>query len=450
MFWQDESGNFAISTAILAVPLIAAAGLGVDFTMAVSRKVELQQAADAAVLAAASMPSTTAEKMKAQATEAFKGNLRPDLAAYAAIDGISVSSDNHVTLDAHTRVPLTIGKILFEDDLKVSVSAQSVRSDYQKVEVAMVLDNTYSMSGQKLTDLKSAANALLNVFEKTKNTNVRFSLVPFSRYVNVGTANRNQPWISVPDDSSTTKNTCTTSKPVVSKSGCKMVPTSSTNDGVTTTGQKEQCDSYTYGEPETKCSDKPTTYTWSGCVGSRNSPLDVQDTQPTTRYTGLQNTSCGSAVVPLTNNYTTLRTAISKMVANNETYIPAGILWGWNTLSSQMPFEEAADKGNGLSKFLIVMTDGTNTLSPSKSNYLLHTGTDTAKADTLMTAVCTNAKGAGLTIFTVAVGVTGSTADGLAECASDKSKAYSIEDSAKLVDVFKTIAGQIMTPRLTM
>jgi len=62
----------------------------------------------------------------------------------------------------------------------------------------------------------------------------------------------------------------------------------------------------------------------------------------------------------------------------------------------------------------------------------------------------TNAKTAGLTIFTVAVGVTGSTAAGLAECASDKSKAYSIEDSAKLVDVFKTIAGQIMTPRLTM
>ncbi|MET3858205.1 pilus assembly protein TadG-related protein [Rhizobium sp. OAE497] len=448
--WKDKSGNFAVMTAIVAVPLIGAAGMATDFSMALSRKADLQAAADAAVLAAASMPSTSVDNMKIEATRVFIANLSGDLAKSASVDDLQVSASNYITLNARTRVPLTIGQILFQDNLEVAVSAQSVRSGYQKIEVSMVLDNTGSMSGQKLTDLKAAANSLLKVFETASNVNARFSLVPFSRYVNVGTENRGQPWLSVPNDTSEVRNTCTTSKKLLSKSGCKMVPTTTTNDGVTTTGQKEQCDSYTYDEPVTTCSDKTFNYTWNGCVGSRPSPLDVNDVQPATKYTGLQNTTCGSVVMPLTNNYTSLRMAISKMAAKDETYIPAGILWGWNTLSSQMPMEEALPKGNGLSKFIVLMTDGANTLSPNKSNYLQHTGTDAAKANALMSSVCTNAKAAGITIFTVAVGVTGPTAAGLASCASDSSKAYAMEDSAKLVDVFKTIAGQIITPRLTM
>jgi Flp pilus assembly protein TadG len=450
VFWKDKSGNFGVVTALLVVPLFACAGLAVDFSKAMVSKAELQSAADSAVLSAVSMAKTSNETMKAELTKVFKGNLSPALAGSASVEDINISADNYITINAQSSIPLTLGAFFFKDSWQLKVAAQAVRSDYQKVEIAMVLDNTYSMTGQKLTNLKAAANALLDVFEKSKNQNVRFALVPFSRYVNVGTANRNQLWLTVPDDYSTTKNTCTTSKPVVSKSGCKTVTTTGTNDGVQTTSTREQCDSYTYGEPVTSCSDKTSTYTWTGCVGSRNSPLDVNDTEPTLRYTGLLNTSCGSAVVPLTTNYSTLRTAISKMVANNETYIPAGVLWGWNMLSPTQPFTEGEPKATGINKFLIIMTDGTNTLSPNKSNYMLHTGTDTAKADSLMTTVCSNAKNAGLTIYTVAVGVTGSTAEGLATCANDSSKAFSIEDSAKLVEVFKKIAGQILTPRLTM
>jgi Flp pilus assembly protein TadG len=450
LFWKDKSGNFGVVTALLAVTLFACAGLAVDFSKAMVSKAELQSAADSAVLSAVSMPKSSNETMKAELTKVFKGNLSPALAGSASVEDINISADNYITINAQSSIPLTLGAFFFKDSWQLKVAAQAVRSDYQKVEVAMVLDNTYSMTGQKLTNLKAAANALLDVFEKSKNANVRFALVPFSRYVNVGTANRNQLWLTVPDDYSTTKNTCTTSKPVVSKSGCKTVTTTGTNDGVKTTSTKEQCDSYTYGEPVTSCSDKTSTYTWTGCVGSRNSPLDVNDTEPTLRYTGLLNTSCGSAVVPLTTNYSTLRTAISKMVANNETYIPAGVLWGWNMLSPTQPFTEGEPKATGINKFLIIMTDGTNTLSPNKSNYMLHTGTDTAKADNLMTTVCSNAKKAGLTIYTVAVGVSGSTAEGLATCANDSSKAFNIEDSAKLVEVFKKIAGQILTPRLTM
>ena len=46
--WKDKSGNFAVMTAIVAVPLIGAAGMATDFSMALSRKADLQAAADAA------------------------------------------------------------------------------------------------------------------------------------------------------------------------------------------------------------------------------------------------------------------------------------------------------------------------------------------------------------------------------------------------------------------
>ena len=51
-FLHDMAGNIAITTALLAVPLMGAAGLAVDYTVFTNQKFSLQEAADAAVLAA--------------------------------------------------------------------------------------------------------------------------------------------------------------------------------------------------------------------------------------------------------------------------------------------------------------------------------------------------------------------------------------------------------------
>ncbi len=74
------------------------------------------------------------------------------------------------------------------------------------------------------------------------------------------------------------------------------------------------------------------------------------------------------------------------------------------------------------------------------------------KSNTLMSTVCQNAKTKGVTLFTVAVGIdkTSSTAVELGKCASDADKAVLVQDSKKLVGIFEGIAGQILTPRLTM
>lgn len=445
---KNHDGHFALMTALIAVPLIGATAMGLDVGIALTKKFELQNAADAAVLAAATTNFTLEQDIRNEATKVFLANAGTDFASTAVIGDIVFSSDHRVTLSASAKLPLTLGRAIFTEGLNVSVVAQAQQSNIYKVEIAMVLDNTYSMVGQKLKDLKTASNSLLTVFEDNDNDNVKFALVPFSRYVNVGTGNRGQKWLTVADDYSTTKNVCTTSKPVTSKSGCTTKTVTSTNDGVVSTSQQETCTAYTYGDPVTTCKDQTSNYKWSGCVGSRNSPLDITDTKPTNTYTGLVNTSCSTAITPLTNDYTKLRKAVAAMVANNETYISAGVLWGWNALSPVMPFEEAQPYNQDNRKYMIVMTDGTNTLSPS---YPKHDKTDTAKADGLMVDTCTNAKATGITIFTVAVGVTNtSTAKSLASCATDADKAITVENTDTLVEVFEGIANQIMAARLTM
>ena len=98
-----------------------------------------------------------------------------------------------------------------------SVSAVAVRETQGSVEVAMVLDNTWSMSMsdssgvKKIDALKSAATNLTTKLKTSGKDQVKIGLVPYADYVNVGTNNRTRSWVSVPADYSTTsQQTCTT------------------------------------------------------------------------------------------------------------------------------------------------------------------------------------------------------------------------------------------------
>lgn len=44
---RDRGGNFAMMTAVTAVPLVGAAALGIDYTMMTKKRAELQQSLDA-------------------------------------------------------------------------------------------------------------------------------------------------------------------------------------------------------------------------------------------------------------------------------------------------------------------------------------------------------------------------------------------------------------------
>lgn len=444
----DKSGNFALMTALLALPLIGVGGIAVDYTRALTQKNQIQEAADAAVLAAAASGKTSSTDLSRIATQFFNGNMAQRGIDAHVVD-ISIDSSKRITLTAATTVAVSFARVLHPDGIPVSVLAQAEPGPDNKIEIVLVLDNTYSMYGKKLTDLKTAAKSMIGIFQKAdpQKTRIKVGVVPFSRYVNVGLSNRNQFWIDVPADYSTSTDYCSTSRPVISQSGCTTTTKTGYNDGVPYTYTAKQCTSTTYGDPVTTCGKRTDTYKWSGCVDSRKSPYDVTDGY-SPKYTGLLNITCGSAIAPLTTDYKALTAAVDVMTANNETYIAPGILWGWNVLTPAAPFEEALTQDPNVKKIMVVMTDGANTKSPSYPN---HNGSDVKKADTLMKTVCQNAKAADVTLYTVAVGVADSSAlAALASCASDSAKALSIDNSAELQSIFNGIATQILTTRLTM
>ena len=447
-FAANRSGNFGMIAALVSIPLFGAAALTVDYVNAAGHRSNIQNAVDAAVLAAASSKKTTEKELRVVAENTLLANVTADKRDRITISSFSLSADGQVTMSVNGNLPSTFARIFQLKELDVAVVAQAQRAAGKLLEIALVLDNTYSMTGQKLADLKMATEELIKTFEDEVDLDVKIALVPFSRYVNVGTQNRSASWLQVDPDTSKTENVCYQRRPVTGKSGCRTETTSGMNDGVPTSGSREVCSSYTYGPEETVCYDRTTSSTWYGCVGSRDAPLDVSDTRPDRRIPGLMNQHCSAPLLTLTDNFTTIRRGVNGMVAQNETYIPAGIMWGWRVLSPQTPFSEGEPYSDDVRKFMIVMTDGSNTLSP---RHPYHNGNDGTYADKLMIKACGNAKAEGIEIFTVGVAVpNASTREGLVSCASQAKNAIAITDSTKLGKTFQDIAGEILAVRLTM
>jgi hypothetical protein len=156
------------------------------------------------------------------------------------------------------------------------------------------------------------------------------------------------------------------------------------------------------------------------------------------------------------------------MKADGMTNIHAGVMWGWRLLSPGAPFTQGrAYSEPDNRKIMVVMTDGENTYTSynnmNKSMYGAfgyisknHLGTTSTSNGTVVDKMdgrteeaCTNAKAAGITIYTVAFQVSStSTKNMLIRCASQPSMAYQSGSNAELVETFGSIARDITLLRL--
>lgn len=194
-FARAREGNVAMMAGIaLPVLLLMSAG-AVDMHNFLRVKSELQDALDAAALAAARSPYTDAvniqnvgmASMEANMANYFKPKLDGSVATFT-LGGkdkvVGTATVNVKTLIANTFLP-PYGKI-FDDYLPVSVDTEVMRAS-RNVEVAIALDITYSMN-QDMTALKSAAKELIGIVVQTEQSpyTSRVALVPYSAAVNMG------------------------------------------------------------------------------------------------------------------------------------------------------------------------------------------------------------------------------------------------------------------------
>lgn len=345
-----------------------------------------------------------------------------------------------VRVSATVSVESTFGRVVGVKSFPITVTSEA-RTGIPATELALAVDNTGSMSGSKLDALKDAARDMIDeVYKKPKATEkVRFGIVPFSEYVNVGTQYRGQSWLSVPNDSKSYQ--CWQESPVTSKTNCKTKTGTGYNDGVPYTYTYEECD-YTYGPPETKCGDRESK--WYGCVGSRDNPQDQEVVADGSKpVPGLMDTTCNSPLQRLTADKSQLNSKIDEFVAAYETYIPAGLMWGWRVLSPSAPFADGAPTtgANRARKVLVLMTDGENTRS-LEAPY--HTGTSKSDAEKLMTTLCNKVKAAQIEIYSVAFEITdNNTRKLLRDCATAPSYYHDAKNTSDLRAAFAKIAGQI-------
>ncbi|MEM9170688.1 MAG: TadE/TadG family type IV pilus assembly protein [Pseudomonadota bacterium] len=480
-----ERGNVAMMFALFAFPLVIAAGLAIDQMQTQGRRADLTEAVDGALLAAsrakalnATVSDADAEKL---ARRFFDANYRPT--ADTPVDSFKFSStkagaDTVFELTVNGRVKTSFLDIIGQSFAPIGVTSQAKVAPPRNLEVALVLDNTDSMSvNGKIATLKTAAEDLVDQIMLDANNQTKVSVVPFGQYVNVGLAKRNKPWLDVANDStqSSTNQECRNTYPNKKQTGtqkkqqtvntnCRMVSATCTLDGASYSCQKNQCDQKTetvdepvfdLGDPVQVCESKTTTTTnkWNGCVGSRNYPLNIRDENYTgvNRVPGLQNVSCTQAMIGLTTSKSDVVGAVRSMSTTGETYIPAGLTWGLRALSSDAPFEGgetftkiAAQDGV---KALVLMTDGANTKSPT---YPRHANSDVVLANTLSSELCVEIAGKDIDIYTIAFDVTDQTIKNLLKgCATDEANYYDAKNAKALSDAFDAIASSLQELALT-
>ena len=193
-FAASTRGNVALIFALSLPVLVMVTMGGVDLSRVATVRVNLQDALDAAALAAARSTETTDAGLTDVGTKALRANLQnyPEIQFSSATFTlnanqivISNATVNVKTLVANIVLP-PYGKV-FDDTLPVSAHSEVNRSS-KNIEVGLVLDITGSMANQRIADLKTAANQLVDIVVQAQQSPyyTRMAIVPYSIGVNMG------------------------------------------------------------------------------------------------------------------------------------------------------------------------------------------------------------------------------------------------------------------------
>ena len=462
--WRTSAeGSISVVTAVLFLVILTVCGGAVDLTNAMRVKSKAQSHLDAGMLAVLRMnddDAMTLQEREAilhanvlatmpQIGENAKITLRQDGVTY--VGSIDFPSDN-ILLSV-------VGLPSFD----VGVETRIKLLPPPPVDLALVLDSTFSMDGTKLATMKQAASEL--VVELTKNDGARISVVPFARYVNVGLVNRNETGLDIsPDEGDeevcTTKDdtepqNCKEVAATCSDQQCTFHTDTCTNDGQNNSCEKnsctegpsyactkQECEWVKTGTQTTSCTTSTGT-NWKGCMGSREAPSNARENTAGHPVPGLLAANCGTPLHRLSSDTESLKTRISAITAAGDTYIPTGLLWGWRTISRNAPFPDA-NKGSddAIVRAIVLMSDGINTVS-KESGSIRHGGKKGEDANKLVSEICDAIKKEGIRIYAVAYEIDDK--DGsklLKKCATNPDTMFfDAKTSAELLKSFETISG---------
>ena len=405
-FCKNKDGAVAIMFGLTIIPLIFFTGAALDYSRMVAERTKFQAALDSAALSLANTPENMpVSELQTRAEAYFSAAYR--VSSFGPKLNITVTRANSIIkITGTTAVQMTLMKVAGYDTMPVGAST-SVTAGRNKLEIALVLDNTGSMDWSgKMTALKAAVSDLVDGLQKkvVNPDDVKMSIVPFNTEVKVDAGNFNASWLRwdvVLDNTDL--------------SAAERQP--------------------------------PLQADWKGCLADRDQPYDASSEPAgilTSRFVAAKcHVSSLAQMEPLTTDLEAIRTRALSMTPDGYTNIAIGYTMGLATLRADSEFGSAAATGPNVKKFMIVLTDGDNTRNRWNS--------DAASIDARLSAACaqakTNAADKNVTVYTIRV-IEGNEAL-LKSCASDASKYYNVTDASGLQPVFKKILESIQKVRLT-
>ena len=497
-FRRDRSGAVAMLFGLTLIPVIAFAGYAVDYANAYRMRAKLQNALDSAALAVGREvdAGTNSDDARKVGRDVLAANLGDDFPSdYSATFDINGTL---VTATAEADVPTYLLGVIGHNKWDIGITS-IVNVSSGTIEVALVLDNSGSMSGSKIEDLRNAAKHLTKtLFEARRDTSgVTIGLVPFAGSVNVGTQYANATWMDTTGQSSIhyenfdrrdrTRLQLFSELRNTGWGGCVEVRPSphDDDDTVPDSGDSLFVHYFAPDEPDERDEGRDNYNNnyldddGGDCGTPPEDETQVQAQEKTCKYNNVNanlnggrgpNYRCTSRpIMPLSENETDIVNAIEDMGASGTTNIHDAVMWGWRVLSPSEPFTEGRSYEDAANqKYMVVMTDGANTyFGRSHQNRSIFSAygfskdgrlrRPTSSSRNLTRAMngktedsCTKAKAKDITIYTIAVEVTDDdTIEMMQRCASGEDRAFSIDNSDALSDIFKAIADEINTLRIS-
>lgn len=419
-FCKNREAGVAPMLALAALPLLGFVGTAIDFSRAASMRTAMQSALDATALMLSKDAQTIsgvdlAQRATTQFTALFN---RPEATNVQVTSQFSSPQAGNfiLKLTGSSGINTMFTRLLGQSQIHVSASAE-VLWGIRKLNLALVLDNTGSMAqNAKMTNLKAAAHNLLTTLQNAAKQpgDVKVTIVPFATDVNVGTNYVDASWVDWTEWNDA-NGTCTSTS-YHSRSAC---------------------------ESHSKVWTPAAHSTWNGCVYDRDQNNDVANTapvagSPATMFRAHQATSCPTAMVPLSEDWTALNAKIDLMAPAGNTNVSIGLAWGFQLISPIAPFF-APTPAPDLDKVIVILTDGTNTQNRWSSTESV--------IDARTSKVCDNIKAANIKLYTVRV-IDGN-ATLLKNCATKPTMYYDVDQAVELNSVFSSIAQNLANLRIT-
>ncbi|MDH3240080.1 MAG: pilus assembly protein [Alphaproteobacteria bacterium] len=415
-FARDESGAVIILVGLVIIVLALFAGVAFDSARGYLLKSKLSGALDAAGLAGGRVMHLTNAERDADINAYFQANFPPGFMGATTPPLVIVDNATEtepattLTVTANASVGTTLMRLLGIDDMTVAARAV-IQRQVRGLEVVMVLDNTYSMNGTKIADLRTAANSLVDILYGGQETvpNLWVGLVPFVHSVNVG--NQHADWlVQAPAGPPAFPHlaaravACNPSddyEDVPNTNRCEQILTTAFDHG---NGPDTTLPFYHSNYYDGGPTFGPANIGWKGCVEARIRPDDGSDINddppsvrafrpyfyPESRYDGGTednawtagvtsndggtsgargpNKGCADPILHLTQPKTTIKNAINAMTVwqYGGTAIKLGLAWGWRVISPR--WKGLWDPGSPnlpldydeplMDKAIILLTDG--------------------------------------------------------------------------------------------